>query len=201
MHTEDRDSGAVSIKERSALFLFRFLTRFYNEGVGYKLPEVFNLYVHEVVFLAETLHDLVAAVVARSDEELGARVLDLLGFYTSVEDSFLNVRGSPSAAAGAAAEVIRAVGIHFDVIFTALLGHPSGFLVVAVSEHLLTLPAVVARIVVGGQVMVDGTIDLDASLFNIHLQQIVNADKLNAFVGIPFFETKPGRIVGVPSLG
>jgi hypothetical protein len=201
MHTEDRDSGAVSTKKRRLLFLFRFLTRFDNEGVGYKLPEVFNLYVHEVVFLAETLHDLVTAVVARSDKELGARVLDLLGFNTAVEDSLLNVRSSPCAAAGAAAEIVGPVGIHFDIILTALLGDPPGFLVVAVTEHPLTLTAVVARIVEGGQMVMDGLIDLDASFFDIHLQQIVNADKLNAFVCIPFFETKPGRIVGVPSLG
>jgi hypothetical protein len=48
--------------------------------------------------------------------------------------------------------------------------------------------------------VVDGFIDLDASFFNILLQQIMNAKELH-FVGKPFLQTKPGRIVCVASLG
>jgi hypothetical protein len=49
--------------------------------------------------------------------------------------------------------------------------------------------------------VVHGLIDLDTSLFDVFLQKIVNAEELNAFIRIPFLQTKPGRIVGVPSFG
>ncbi len=49
--------------------------------------------------------------------------------------------------------------------------------------------------------MVDGLSSLKRPFLDVLLQQIENADKLDVFVGKPFFETKPGRIVGVPSFG
>jgi hypothetical protein len=54
---------------------------------------------------------------------------------------------------------------------------------------------------IGGELMVNGLVDRDAAFVKILLQEIVNADELDTFVGIPFLQTKPGRIVGVPSLG
>ena len=47
----------------------------------------------------------------------------------------------------------------------------------------------------------DRFIDLDSPFLDILFEEIVDADELDAFIRIPFFETKPGRIVGVPSLG
>ena len=47
----------------------------------------------------------------------------------------------------------------------------------------------------------DRFVYLDASFFNILLEQVVDADKLNAFIRIPFLQTKPGRLVSVPSFG
>jgi len=70
-----------------------------------------------------------------------------------------------------------------------------------VSEHSLALPPVVAGIVEGGEMMMHGLIELDPALFDVFLQEIVNAQELNAFIRIPFLQTKPGRIVGVPSFG
>jgi hypothetical protein len=49
--------------------------------------------------------------------------------------------------------------------------------------------------------MVNRLVDLDPAFFDVLLQQVVNADKLDAFIGKPFLQTKPGRIVGVASLG
>jgi hypothetical protein len=70
-----------------------------------------------------------------------------------------------------------------------------------VAEHALALASVIAWIVVGSQVVVDRLVELDAPFFDILLQQIENAEELNVFVGIPFLQTKPGRVVSVPSLG
>ena len=49
--------------------------------------------------------------------------------------------------------------------------------------------------------MVDGFVDLDTPLFQILFQKVMNAQKLDAFIRIPFLQTKPGRIVSVPSFG
>jgi hypothetical protein len=69
------------------------------------------------------------------------------------------------------------------------------------AEHALALAAVVARIVEGGQFVMDRLVELDAPFFDIVLKDVVNTDELDIFVGIPFLQTKPGRIVGVASLG
>jgi hypothetical protein len=175
--------------------------RFNYERVRYKLPEVFYLHIHEVVFLPEALHYLISAVVARGNQELGPRVLDLLGFDSTVKDSFFHVRSRPGTTACTATEIISTVGIHFNIVFTTLLRYPPGFLVITVAEHTLTLAAVVARVMIGGQVLMDRLIELDSPFFDVLLQQVKNAQELNVFVGIPFLQTKPGRIVGVPSLG
>ena len=47
----------------------------------------------------------------------------------------------------------------------------------------------------------DGLVDLYASFLDIFLQKIMNADELDVLVGIPFLQTKPGRIICVPSFG
>jgi hypothetical protein len=70
-----------------------------------------------------------------------------------------------------------------------------------VSERTLSLSAIVAGIMEGGQFMVNGFIHLDATFFQILLEQIVNAEELDTFIGIPFLQTKPGRIICVPSFG
>jgi hypothetical protein len=55
--------------------------------------------------------------------------------------------------------------------------------------------------VIRGELVVNGLVDLDAAFVEILLQEIMNAEELDTFVGIPFLQTKPGRIVGVPSFG
>jgi len=49
--------------------------------------------------------------------------------------------------------------------------------------------------------MMDRLIDLDPTFFDVFLEQVVNADELNALIGKPILQTKPGRIVGVASFG
>jgi hypothetical protein len=139
--------------------------------------------------------------MARSNNELCTRVFDLLCFDPTVEGSFFDVWSRPSAAARTATEVVGAVGVHIDEIFAALLRYPTGFLVITMAEHPLALAAVVTGIVNGGQFVMDGLIQLDTPFFDVFLQKIMNAKKLDVFVGKPLLQTKPGRIVCVPSLG
>jgi hypothetical protein len=139
--------------------------------------------------------------MARSDKEFSPCVLDLLRLDPPVQDSFLDIRSSPCTTACSAAEVVGPGGPHFDKVLTALLGHPSGLIIIPLAKHTLAFASVVARIMVGGQFVMLRLVELNSTLFNIHLEEFVNVDELYIFVGIPFFETKPGRIVGVSSLG
>jgi hypothetical protein len=54
---------------------------------------------------------------------------------------------------------------------------------------------------VGGQFVMDRFVDLDPTFLDIILEQVMNADELNALIGKPILQTKPGRIVGVASFG
>jgi hypothetical protein len=47
----------------------------------------------------------------------------------------------------------------------------------------------------------DRLVNLDASFFDVLLEEIMNAYELYAFICIPLLQTKPGRIIGVASLG
>jgi hypothetical protein len=55
-----------------------------------------------------------------------------------------------------------------------LLDDPSRFFEVAVAESFLPFPAVVARIMVCGQLLVDGFIQFDFSRFDILFQEIMD---------------------------
>ncbi len=132
---------------------------------------------------------------------LAPGVLDLFRFGAAIEDALLDIRRRPGAAARTAAEIVGPVGVHVNEILTALLCHPAGFFVIAMAEHPFALAAVVAGIMVGRELVVDRLVDLDPAFFDVLFQEIVNAEELDAFVRIPFLQTKPGRIVGVPSFG
>jgi hypothetical protein len=172
-----------------------------DERIRNQFPEIFHFHIHEVVFFAQALHNLVAAVVTRRDEKLRSGVLDLFRLDPTIKDSFLGIGRSPRSATRSTTKVVGAVRVHFDIILTALLSHPARLFIIAVSESPFALPAVVAGIVIGGQLLVNGLVDLYASLFDVLFQKIVNADELDVLMGIPFLQTKPGRIICVPSFG
>jgi hypothetical protein len=45
-----------------------------------------------------------------------------------------------------------------------------------------------------------GLIQLDAPALDVFLEEVVDAQELDALILEPLLQTKPGRIVGVPSL-
>ena len=88
-------------------------------------------------------------------------------------------------------------------MLAALLGDPPRLFKVAVTESLLTLPAIVAGIMHGCEFLVDGFVQFDSSRLDVFFQEIVDRYDL-VFLenfGKPVLQTKPGRVVGVPSLG
>ena len=93
--------------------------------------------------------------------------------------------------------------MHLHKVFTALLCNPSGFLKIAVAEGLGALAAVITRVMYGGKLFVYGFIYLYPARFNVLFQKIVYRDNLVLIesFGEPCLQTKPGRIIGVPSFG
>jgi hypothetical protein len=88
-------------------------------------------------------------------------------------------------------------------MLAALLGDPPGLFKIAVAESLLALPAVIAGIMYCGEFFMDGFVQFDSSRLDVFFQKIMNRDDF-AFLEnfwIPVLQTKPGRIVGVASLG
>lgn len=150
--------------------------------------------------MAQTLHDLVAAVVTWSDEHCSPGVFDLFGLHPAVVDALLGIGHGPGATAGAAAVVINRGGIRLHKIIYTLLGNPARLLVIAVTEGPLALAPVIARVMIRGQFRVFRFVQLDATGFNVFFEQIVNADKLDTLISEPILQTKPGRKVGVASL-
>lgn len=191
--------GLSFIKGKNLTLFFCFFPGFDDQGVRHQFPKILDLHIHEVIFLAQALHDLVAAVVAGSDQELCACILDLLGFCPTVKDPLFNIRARPGSPTCTTAQIVRTVGMHLHIVFATLLGHPTRFFVISVAESALTLTAIIAGVMEGRQFFMDGFVYLDAAFFYIFLQKIMNAYKLNAFVCIPFLQTKPGRVIGVPS--
>jgi len=184
------------------LFHFLLAPGLHDERIGHQLPKVLRLDT-EIEFLGEALHDLVAAIVAGGNHHFGPCVHDLFRLHSAVIDSFFGIGQCPGATACAAAIVVHPVGVHFYRVFAALLNDPSRLLEIAVAESLLALAAVIAGIMDSREVFVDGFIQLDSSRLYVFLQEIVDRDDL-VFLenfGKPVLQTKPGRIVGMASLG
>jgi hypothetical protein len=87
-------------------------------------------------------------------------------------------------------------------MLAALLGDPSRLFKIAVAESLLALPAVIAWVVDGCELFMDGFIKFDSCRLNVFFQEIVHRHNFAFFenFGVPVLQTKPGRIVGMPSL-
>jgi hypothetical protein len=87
-------------------------------------------------------------------------------------------------------------------VLAALLSDPTGLFKIAMAESLLALPAVIAGIVDGRELFMDGFVNLDSSRLNIFFQEIVDRHNFVFLENFwkPVLQTKPGRIVGMPSL-
>ena len=93
--------------------------------------------------------------------------------------------------------------MHVHKLLAALLNDPARLFKVPVAKSFLTLAAVIAGIVNGCEFLVNSFIQFDSSRLDVFFQEIMDRDDL-VFLenfGKPVLQTKPGRIVGVASLG
>ena len=179
-----------------------FIPGFYNQGIRYQFPQVFGFNVQPVLF-REAFHDLIPAVVAGRHDHFGLGVHDLFGLDAPVIDPLGIVGHGPGASPRAAAEVVHAVGVHFYIIFTTLLGNPSRFLKKGLPEGFHALSTVIARVMNGREFFVDRFIQLYSSFVNVLFEQLVDGYNIIFLKNfrVPRLQTKPGREVGVASLG
>jgi len=92
--------------------------------------------------------------------------------------------------------------MHFNVVFAALLDNPARLLEIAMTEGFLPFAAIVAGVMQGCEFFMPGLIDLDPFCLDILLQKIMDRDDPVFLENLrkPVLQTKPGRIIGVPSL-
>ena len=173
-----------------------------NQCVCHDLPEVFHLqFIHTAG--AFYVFELTVAAVAWHHHDGGTGGLDLLHFPAAVMDPFFVVSVDQCTAATAAANLMLPVGIKFDPLFDALIQNPARLLVIAVSEQFLRFATVIAGIVVCDQQIVSVFVQPDALFGDVMDQQIEygGCPDLLQQAGVVFFQTKPGRKIGMASLG
>ena len=78
----------LGIPQSVGFFHFLFAPGLHDERISHEFPQVLGLDV-QAEFLGQAFHDLVAAVVAGRNDELRARVFDLLRLDPSVVNSFV----------------------------------------------------------------------------------------------------------------
>jgi len=143
------------------------------------------------------------AAVTRDHQHAGAGGLDLFHFAPAVKNAFVVVPVGQGPAPTPATELVHALWIEIHPMGQALIHDPARFFEKTVAESFLRAPAVVAGVMVSGQIRNTGAVQADATLSDIADQQIENGDgfKLLERFGVPFLQTKPGRQIGVPSFG
>lgn len=145
--------------------------------------------------------ELTVATVAWDNNHFGACRSDLFKFSAPIKDTFFIVPVDQCAATTAAADLVHAIGMQIDPVFHALVENPAWLIKVAVSEPFLRFTPVIAGIMVCDDAFKTGFIQLDPAGFDVIDQQIENricADVFQNF-GVPAFETRPGREIGVAS--
>ena len=173
-----------------------------NQTIRHQFPQIFNLEIlHPVLFF--NVVKLTVTAVTGNHQHPGTGSPDLVHFFLAVKNAFLVVPIDQRAAAAAAADLIRFRRIKVDPVFDTLAEDPTRLIKEPMPEPFLGFSAIIARIVIGGRTFEPCFIQFYASLFNIFYEKIKYSDKFKFFqcFRVVFFETRPGRQIGVPSFG
>ena len=174
---------------------------FHDQTIRHQLPQIFHDKTLHPVFGLDGVQ-LTVATVAGHHHHGCAGGLNLLHFFSAVKHPFGMVAGRKGSTSAAAAilTVPRRVGIH--PIVDALAHDPPGLIVVSVPENPFGFSAVITGIVISGRDAAEsGFVEADSAFPDVCRQEIeygIGAKGFQCF-GIPFFETRPGRQIGVPS--
>ena len=166
-------SFVLGISQSMGLFHFFLVPWFDDERIRHKFPDILD-FDSQIVLFVEAFHDLIAAVVARSNDHFCARIFDLFCLHPPVVNPFFGIRHGPGAPARTTAIIVHPVGMHFHIVLAALLDDPAWLFEIAMTESLLTLAAVVAGVVKRRELLMPGFIDLDSSCLDILLQKVMD---------------------------
>ncbi len=141
------------------------------------------------------------AAMAGDDNHLYSGSLDLFHLFSAIKKSFFIIPGDQGAAPAAAAILPHFRWIQIHPLFKALIQNPAGFIKKTMPEKLLCLSSIVAGIVISRFYRYLCFIQFDLAISNVLDQQIKYriGSKFPQYFRIPFFETRPGRKIGMPS--
>jgi len=173
-----------------------------NQTIGDQFPQIFNLEIRHPVFFFNVVK-LTVTAVAGNHQHPGTGGLDLIDFFAGVKTTFCVVPGDQRTAPAPAADLIHFRRIKVDPVFDTLAEDPTRLIKEPMPKPFLGFSAIIARIMIGGRTFEPCFIQYYASLFNIFYEKIKYSDKFKFFqcFGVVFFETRPGRQIGVPSFG
>jgi hypothetical protein len=147
--------------------------------------------------------DLAMTAVAGDHQHPGAGSPDLVYFSAGIKYSLFVVTCHQGTAAAAAADLVHFRRIQVDPVIHTLAENPARFFKISVPKPFLGSSPVVARIMIGCRSFEACLIQLDAPLLDVSYEKIEYRDKFEFFkyFGMVFFETRPGRQIGMPSFG
>ena len=177
---------------------------FHYQAVRHKLPEVFHHKGFHAVFGFDGVQ-LAVATVAGHNYHGCAGCLNLLHFFSAVKNSFGIIAGCQCSAAPAAAILVALGGVQIHPVGHALVQDPSGFIVESLPEQSARTSGRSCRDHDRQPDAADrGFVQADSSGFLKckSIRQIKDRECAKCFqkFRIPFFKTRPGRKIGVPSL-
>jgi len=128
---------------------------------------------------------------------------DLIHLLSGVKNALFVVAGYQRAAAAAATDLIQAGWIKIHPVFHALIQNPARFFKKTMPEAPLSFAAVVAGIVIGCRSLKSGSVQFNAAFLYVLHKQFKNRYKSEFFKRLRkmFFETRPGRQIGMASFG
>ena len=146
---------------------------------------------------------LAMTAVAGHHQHPGSGGPDLVDFSAGIKNPFLVVAIYQGTATTTAADLVHIRRIEVDPVIHTLAEDPTRFLKKSMSKPLLGPSPVIARIMIGCRSLKTCFVQLDASFLDVPDEKIEDGDKFVFFkyLRMVFFETRPGRKVGMPSFG
>jgi hypothetical protein len=182
--------------------LYRAETLLENQTIGHQFPQIFNLEIRHPVFFFYVVKLTVTAMTG-DNQHFGAAGSDLIHLFSGVKNAFFVVACYQRATAAAATNLIHTGWIKINPVFHALLQNPARFFKKSTSEASLSFAAVIAGVMIGCRSLKSGSVYFNAAFLYVLHQQIEDRYKSKFFkrLRIMFFETRPGRQIGMASFG
>ncbi len=128
---------------------------------------------------------------------------DLIHLFSGVINTLFVVAGYQRTAAAAATDLIHAGWVKVQPVFHALIQNPARFFKKSMPEAPPGFAAVIAGVMIGCRALKSGSVQFNAVFLYVLHQQIKNRYTAEFIKNQRemFFETRPGRQIGMASFG